>query len=147
MKTHGSKSGLTARMIAATLFPRRRPSAPSPAPPFACTRSMPSGMHLSQLSKASFKLASGLRTRIGIDISCGSVVPCGTGAHEAESNGEEEAACGEPDNAYYWHWQRTREPESEECVHHLHMVCSLSILYLSSFSVGAVSVLAYLEYW
>jgi len=65
MKTHGLKSGLNAYMIVVTLCPRFVPLSYSHAA-ISCTRSMPSGTHLSQLTKALLKLVSGLRTRVGI---------------------------------------------------------------------------------
>jgi len=69
----------------------------------------------------------------------------GAGADEAESNGEE-AACREPDNAQVL----AEDSEPEECVRyliHLHTVCSLSFFFSLSPPVGAVSVLAFPEYW
>src|SRR6266849_4483298 len=79
MKTHGLKSGLNAYMIVVTLCPRFVPLSYSHAA-ISCTRSMPSGTHLSQLTKALLKLVSGLWTRVGISIGGGGCC-AGAGVH------------------------------------------------------------------
>src|SRR6266852_5293223 len=104
-------------MIVVTLCPRFVPLSHSPAA-ISYTRSMSSGTLLSRLTKALLKLVIGLRTRVGISIRGGGGSVCGAVlvlvCIEAESDGEEEAACGEPDYPALimgrcQGWQRTRE--------------------------------------
>ena len=59
---------------------------------------------------------------------------------------EEDVACGEPDNAQVL----GEDSESEKCALSCppaYMVYSLGICSLSPFSVGAISALAFIEYW
>jgi hypothetical protein len=92
------------------LVPSFSSQCPIAVPPFACTRSMPTGTHMSWLSKALLKLVSGLRTRTGIGIGGRSICSAGAGAQEAGSDEKMRMVRTAQVLAEDW--------EAEGCVHH-----------------------------